>query len=242
MPVRRRRPGRRAWTAPRPARRPDDWQVADPQLHRPVGGIGEFATDRSWRQWQPHRPDPTMTPRPISRRSVAASRQIIRCFFGHGRRRALAPHGIETGRDPSTTTRSAATKRRRVSLSEEDSAVLEGVGPRAALLGTLDARGRPVHLGWADPITEHPALGATEIWELHNCTADAHPIHIHEVQFQVVDRQPFQGLLGRRSAGSAATRTPSSPTQARSRESKPPSTRPACTCGTATSSSMKTTR
>jgi bilirubin oxidase len=86
-----------------------------------------------------------------------------------------------------------ATRRRRVSLNEEDSAVLEGVGPRAALLGTLDARGRPVHLGWDDPITEHPALGATEIWELHNFTADAHPIHIHEVQFQVVNRQPFQG-------------------------------------------------
>jgi spore coat protein A, manganese oxidase len=86
-----------------------------------------------------------------------------------------------------------ATKRRRVSLNEEDSAVLEGVGPRAALLGTLDASGRPVHLGWDDPITEHPALGATEIWELHNFTADAHPIHIHEVQFQVMNRQPFEG-------------------------------------------------
>jgi spore coat protein A, manganese oxidase len=90
-----------------------------------------------------------------------------------------------------------ATKRRRVSLNEEDSAVLEGVGPRAALLGTLDARGRPVHLGWDDPITEHPALGATEIWELHNFTADAHPIHIHEVQFQVMNRQPFQDAPAR---------------------------------------------
>jgi hypothetical protein len=30
--------------------------------------------------------DPTMAPRPISRRSVAASRQITRCFFGHSRR------------------------------------------------------------------------------------------------------------------------------------------------------------
>ena len=88
-----------------------------------------------------------------------------------------------------------ATKRRRVSLNEEDSAVLDGVGPRAAMLGTLDARGRPVHLGWDDPITEHPALGATEIWELHSFTADAHPIHIHEVQFQVVDRQPFEGAI-----------------------------------------------
>ena len=28
---------------------------------------------------------------------------------------------------------------------------------------------------------------------MHNFTADAHPIHIHEVMFQVVDRQPFGG-------------------------------------------------
>jgi len=32
------------------------------------------------------------------------------------------------------------------------------------------------------------------VWEIHNFTADAHPIHIHEVQFQVVDRQPFNGI------------------------------------------------
>ncbi|MFD4856284.1 multicopper oxidase domain-containing protein [Streptomyces atratus] len=42
---------------------------------------------------------------------------------------------------------------------------------------------------WDDPVTENPALGATEIWEIHNLTKDAHPIHIHEVQFQVLDRQ-----------------------------------------------------
>jgi bilirubin oxidase len=87
----------------------------------------------------------------------------------------------------------AATNTRKVSLAEADSAVLAGVGPRAALLGTLDAAGGPVSRGWDDPITENPALGATEIWELHNFTEDAHPIHIHEVQFQVVDRQPIDG-------------------------------------------------
>ena len=46
---------------------------------------------------------------------------------------------------------------------------------------------------WEDAITENPALGSTEIWEIHNFTEDAHPIHIHEVQFQVVNRQPFEG-------------------------------------------------
>ncbi len=71
-----------------------------------------------------------------------------------------------------------------------------GGGPRAALLGTLDASGHPVHLGWDDPISEHPALGATETWELYNFTEDAHPIHIHEVQFQVVNRQPFEPSEG----------------------------------------------
>ena len=97
---------------------------------------------------------------------------------------------------PTFTPLGPASTTRGVSLNEEDSAVLEGVGPRAALLGTLDASGHPVHLGWDDPITEHPALGATEIWELHNFTEDAHPIHVHEVQFQVVNRQPFEPSQG----------------------------------------------
>jgi spore coat protein A len=40
-----------------------------------------------------------------------------------------------------------------------------------------------------DPVTENPAVGATEVWEYYNATADAHPMHIHEVAFQVVNRQ-----------------------------------------------------
>lgn len=46
---------------------------------------------------------------------------------------------------------------------------------------------------WMDPITENPALNSVEVWEIYNFTADSHPIHIHEVQFQVVNRQPFGG-------------------------------------------------
>jgi len=30
-----------------------------------------------------------------------------------------------------------------------------------------------------------------EIWRLINTTEDAHPIHMHLVQFQILDRQPF---------------------------------------------------
>jgi bilirubin oxidase len=83
---------------------------------------------------------------------------------------------------------------RRLSLNEEDSHVLEGVGPVEAQLGILDEAGTPVPLDWDDPITETPALNAVELWELHNFTADAHPIHIHELQFRIVEREPFGGL------------------------------------------------
>jgi spore coat protein A len=94
---------------------------------------------------------------------------------------------------PSFTRLGAATGTRQVSLNEEDSAVLPDVGPREAELGVLDQFGNGVNLSWDEPITENPAVGSTEVWEMYNFTADAHPIHIHEVQFQVVDRQPFGG-------------------------------------------------
>lgn len=87
-----------------------------------------------------------------------------------------------------------ASNTRKVSLNEAASTFNGFDGPIAALLGTLNGAGDPVSMGWDDPITENPALGATEVWEMHNFTEDAHPIHIHEVQFQVVDRQPFDGV------------------------------------------------
>jgi spore coat protein A, manganese oxidase len=39
--------------------------------------------------------------------------------------------------------------------------------------------------------SELPNEGATEVWELINLTADAHPIHLHLVQFQIINRQNF---------------------------------------------------
>jgi FtsP/CotA-like multicopper oxidase with cupredoxin domain len=62
-------------------------------------------------------------------------------------------------------------------------------GPIEALLGTVDAAGMLVEKKWMDPVTENPAVGATEVWEFYNTTADAHPMHVHEVVFQVVNRQ-----------------------------------------------------
>jgi len=39
--------------------------------------------------------------------------------------------------------------------------------------------------------SELPDEGETEIWEIVNITADAHPIHLHLVQFQIINRQRF---------------------------------------------------
>jgi bilirubin oxidase len=90
---------------------------------------------------------------------------------------------------PKFTGLGAASKTRQVSLNEEMSALLDEVGPRAASLGALTKKGYPVPQLWMDKPTERPARGATEIWEIYNFTADAHPIHLHQVQFQVANRQ-----------------------------------------------------
>jgi spore coat protein A len=42
-----------------------------------------------------------------------------------------------------------------------------------------------------DPVTEKPSAGSTEVWQFINTTADAHPMHLHLVQFQILNRQPF---------------------------------------------------
>lgn len=44
---------------------------------------------------------------------------------------------------------------------------------------------------WDDPISEKPRLGSVETWSLINLTNATHPIHLHLVQFQVLERQPF---------------------------------------------------
>jgi len=39
--------------------------------------------------------------------------------------------------------------------------------------------------------SETPAEGSMEVWEIINITADAHPVHLHLIQFQVLGRQPI---------------------------------------------------
>jgi spore coat protein A len=62
------------------------------------------------------------------------------------------------------------------------------------MLGIVDpSNANDGTLLWDQPITEKMQFDATEVWEIYNGTADAHPIHLHLVQFQVLGRQKFRG-------------------------------------------------
>lgn len=60
---------------------------------------------------------------------------------------------------------------------------------------TTDSFGRPMLLlnnrMFHEPITEKPSLDSIEIWNIINATPFPHPIHVHLVQFKILERQPF---------------------------------------------------
>jgi spore coat protein A, manganese oxidase len=51
--------------------------------------------------------------------------------------------------------------------------------------------------GYDDPVTEFVKLGSVEKWRFINTTEDAHPMHVHLVQFQVLHRQGFNAMTFR---------------------------------------------
>lgn len=63
-------------------------------------------------------------------------------------------------------------------------------------LGILD-EGSPQNgsLMWDECTRENPEVGATEYWDIYNTTADAHPLHLHLVSFQILGRSPFDGSV-----------------------------------------------
>jgi spore coat protein A len=104
-----------------------------------------------------------------------------------GRDRSSLPSNLGPGNQFS----SDDVKTRDLILSELESSTDNPV------IGRIDARGTasPAPDPWTMPVTETPKAGSVEIWRLINTTGDGHPIHIHLVQFQVLDRQPFDPTL-----------------------------------------------
>jgi spore coat protein A, manganese oxidase len=90
-------------------------------------------------------------------------------------------------------TPTAPAKVRRILLAEG----VDTYGRITPLLGTYDPsnvanRGT---LSLNDPITETPTLGSSEVWEFWNTSVDSHPVHMHLVQFRVLNRQDFTGTV-----------------------------------------------
>jgi len=77
-----------------------------------------------------------------------------------------------------------AVRERNLELSEADR-LTDGY----PIIGQLDG------LHWSDPVTENPKAGSVEIWNLVNTTGDAHPIHVHLVEFQVLERRTFNQTI-----------------------------------------------
>lgn len=80
-----------------------------------------------------------------------------------------------------------AVRERDLTLNEET----DDMGRVLPLLGIRDISGCPKPLTWGDSTTEQPRLNTREIWNLINVTGDTHPIHLHLVHFQILDRRPF---------------------------------------------------
>ena len=103
---------------------------------------------------------------------------------------------------PAITPLPEATFTRKLALIEVAGEGFDGdehivEGPVEALLGTvgpdsIDANSPPNQWTgrlWKDSVTENPAVGDTEIWEIYNTTGDAHPMHVHELVFEVMNRE-----------------------------------------------------
>ena len=115
---------------------------------------------------------------------------------------------------PNRTPYGPPTGTRQVSLNELDSSTVRvitdsygrvvqacsdptavPIAPTIGLLGVLNPDGTGEPVMWEEAVTENPAVGSTEIWEIHNFTADAHPMHLHQTQFEVVSRQAGDGSV-----------------------------------------------
>ena len=110
----------------------------------------------------------------------------------------LPDSGVPDAFDPSAIASyggnsAPVTRVRKVALFEGK----DEYGRLQPLLGTaepeVDTAGQTVNgaIAWHSPTTENPGLGTTEIWEIYNATGDAHPVHLHLVNFQVLDRAEF---------------------------------------------------
>ena len=100
----------------------------------------------------------------------------------------IATSGFDRSFNPARASRLRQAAIERPAVPDQATRALtlnEQEGPNGPLAGFMN------NTMWEHPATEIPTVGSTELWEIVNLTEDAHPVHLHLVQFQVLSRQDF---------------------------------------------------
>ena len=101
---------------------------------------------------------------------------------------------------PEVSEQDPAARVRRLALLEHMHELDDGDGganeaPASALLGIVEERDGHLEATprtWSDAVTENPGVGDTETWEIYNLTEDAHPVHVHQTAFEVIERREIE--------------------------------------------------
>jgi spore coat protein A len=136
-------------------------------------------------------------PFPAGDPTIASIPQIMRFDVGETPtgvdRSVILPVLAETNNNIASVELSLQQARLRT-LQAAEPALMPGM----PMLGTSDSL-----LQFRDKVTETPQLGSTEAWALRNHSPDAHPIHEHLVELQLVGRWPVTKWSEQDATGSA---------------------------------------
>src|SRR5262249_3470697 len=141
-------------------------------------------------------------PAPVKQVLIAPGERadLIIDFAGHAGEKIVLTHDpfeimqFRVSKGPVSDTSNMPSTLRTISRIPES----EAVTTRILTLGQkLDDNNNPTlmllnNAHWSDPVTENPKLNSVEIWNLLNFTDDTHPIHLHMVRFQILDRRAFE--------------------------------------------------
>jgi spore coat protein A len=114
---------------------------------------------------------------------MAQAFQLLRFRVAPGAATRWQPPAVL--RDVPRTPRASAVKTRTLTLEDRPD-------PMHGTAMLLDGK------RWRDPVSEKPVLDTVEIWELVNAMDETHPIHLHLVRFQILERQPYDTDLYQR--------------------------------------------
>jgi spore coat protein A, manganese oxidase len=144
--------------------------IPGPQIFEFTDSIMAFDVEKTLNTNVPDNFDPSIIAVPLEERNTNRRRRVA-LFEGHDQLGRLQP--LLGTVDP-------ATDRNGNDINWPDTEEYRSANLIGPMNGTMP---------WHAPTTENPNLGDVEEWEIWNLSADAHPIHLHMVHFQVIRRE-----------------------------------------------------